>query len=77
MRFITRKDVVSKVAEQFRQQYQSQWRGKIHLIKAIESTFPLIDSQNINHPYWTYETAVLMAESAMATLCACELPQEE
>jgi hypothetical protein len=47
------------------------------LVDNINESLVAADSLGINHPYWTEQTAELMADAAMAVVEACELPQEE
>ena len=43
----------------------------------INDMLALADAMNIEHPYWTEQTAELMADAAIVIVKACELPQEE
>lgn len=52
-------------------------RLEIMLTEAIDDVLAKADAEGIDHPYWTSQTAELMAQAAMAVVKACELPQEE
>lgn len=52
-------------------------RLEIVLIDAMNDALTNADENGINHPYWSEETAVLMARAALSVVLACELPQSE
>lgn len=50
---------------------------ELMLIEAIDNVLAKADEDGIDHPYWTEDTAALMACAAMCVVQACELPKEE
>lgn len=50
---------------------------ELMLISAIDDVLAQADAAGIDHPYWTEDTAALMACAAMCVVQACELPKEE
>lgn len=50
---------------------------ELMLIDAIDDVLAKADAAGIDHPYWTEDTAALMACAEMCVVQACELPKEE